>query len=403
MNNRLVLLLLAISLLAACASPTRTLSQTDIVNSKAEFALSYQKELEQISNKSAKRLRQEYLNPQGEEQSYDVLVLSGGGERGAFGAGFLKGWGKVQEGEHQRPHFDSVTGISAGALIAPFAFVGTEEAYSDIVEIYRNPSEDIVSKRMLLAFLAGNAPYFDTTKLHQQIRNSITNSYVSEIAQKAKQNKVLLVGATNLDYGVMRAWDLSDFATHPVVAKAKEDITTRLIASSAIPGAFSPVEINDYLYVDGGASMQMLTGIDDLTWLYNQDAHFNYVSVDKPLKVRIWLIINNKLELDPDAISPTWSEITKRSIRSLLHSSILQTIQSAETFTKAANQRPELDVEMRFVAIPQDFEMTLSSNIFDKDIMQRLVELGEQMGANPDTWQTKAPRPAASIIDLSYE
>jgi hypothetical protein len=389
-----------LALLGACAAPKRGISQEDITNQRAKYVVNYQKELRQITNKTAARLRQEYDSQSGQAQSFDVLVLSGGGERGAFGAGFLKGWGKVKDAGFKRPDFDSVTGISAGALIAPFAFVGSEQAYQDIVNIYQNPDDDLVRKRMLLAFLAGSDPYFDTTKLHQRIRDSISDKYVTQMAEHAKKNKVLIVGATNLDYGVIRAWDLAALASNPKISEAKDAITTRLIASSAIPGAFAPVDIDQYLYVDGGASMQMLSGIDDIAWLRNGHTHFDYVTKDRPLKIRIWLIINNKLELNPQLISPKWTAITERSIRSLLHSSILQSIQGVETFADLASQRQELEVEMRFVAIPQDVEIDLSKGFFDRETMQRLVEIGERMGTDPNSWQRKAPRPEAAIIDV---
>ena len=55
----------------------------------------------------------------------DILIISGGGDWGAFGAGFLKGWQKVPA-QHPlaKPEFDAVTGVSTGTLIAPFAFLG---------------------------------------------------------------------------------------------------------------------------------------------------------------------------------------------------------------------------------------------------------------------------------------
>ncbi len=48
---------------------------------------------------------------------YKILAISGGGSRGAYGAGVLSGW--IVAG--RRPNFDVVTGISTGALIATFA------------------------------------------------------------------------------------------------------------------------------------------------------------------------------------------------------------------------------------------------------------------------------------------
>lgn len=388
-------------LLCSCAAPTRNISYQQLLASKDEFVAKYEEDSADIANKSAARLRQEYLDTSNTEQSYDVLVLSGGGELGAFGAGFLQGWGNIKQGEFRRPDFDSVSGISTGALIAPFAFVGSDKAYNDIVNIYRNPDNDMVIKRMLLTFLVGDDPYYDTTNLHQRIQNSITPNFVKQIANNADKNKLLIVGATNLDFGVMRVWDLGKLAMDPAENIAKEAITTRLIASSAVPGAFSPVIINKYLYVDGAASMQMLSGIDDIAWFYDKNSRFPYIQADKPMKIRIWIIINNKLVMDPEPTKPTWSEIAKRSVASLLQSSVLQTIQGLETFSRMANERIELDVKMHFVSIPQDYQIPVTEKLFDAETMQHLVDLGKQMGASPNSWKKKALRPGASIIDVN--
>jgi predicted acylesterase/phospholipase RssA len=77
---------------------------------------------------------------------YDILVLSGGGDWGAFGAGVLQGWSRVH-GPLAMPVFDVVTGVSTGALIAPFAFLGDARSLATIVELYRNPGSDLVKQR----------------------------------------------------------------------------------------------------------------------------------------------------------------------------------------------------------------------------------------------------------------
>ena len=384
--------------LSSCTTPIRSLNQQQLLAGQEAFSEKYQSDLLVMAKKSQARLASEYQNQ--DQQSYDILVLSGGGELGAFGAGFLKGWGKVASGEFARPDFDSVSGISTGALIAPFAFVGTNESYDQIVNLYRNPDRDMVVARSLLSFLSGYESYYDAQILHQRIRESITPQIVQSIAQKGAQNNTLLVGATNLDFGVMRVWDLSEIAGSIPVQDAQQDIAAKLIASSAIPSAFPPVNMDGYLYVDGGASMQVVSGIDDRSWLYeDRNSDTQFVELDKPLRLRIWIIVNNKLLLDPDVVSPKWSSIATRSIKSLMRGSTLQTIQDIETFSQMINKRGDFDVQMRFVSIPQGYQIPESENLFDSKTMRDLVELGEKMGANPNSWETKALRPGASILD----
>jgi len=399
-NTTLLAYLVLIPLLIACTTPTRQLSQHELKDAYDDYISNYQAELTALSGKSVKRLKQEYQERTDKQQSYDILVLSGGGELGAFGAGFLKGWGQIKSGEFARPEFDSVSGISTGALIAPFAFVGTEASYDSIIQIYRNPDEDLVVARSILSFLLGDRAYYNTRKLQQRIRQNITADLVQSIAEGSTQNRSLLVGATNLDYGMMRVWDLSSIAKNQPETDSIHSITRRLIASSAIPAAFPPVNIDNFIYVDGGASMQVVSGLENRNWLYEEQAsNIEFVDLAEPLRIRIWVVINNKLLLDPEVTSPTWTAIATRSLDSLTRSSTLQTLLDIETYSQMINLRPEFDVQMHYVAIPQDYEIPETRNLFDADKMSRLVKLGERMGADSLSWKKRAILPGAPGLD----
>ena len=397
--------IITITLLSAsCAAPIRSLDQETLLANASQYSDSYKSELRQIGKKSELRIKSEYAESlkNDTDETFDILVLSGGGALGAFGAGFLEGWGEIDSNGTPRPDFDSVSGISTGALIAPFAFVGTDEAYSEIVELYRNPDPQMVIAKLLVSLLSANSAVYDATKLHKRIEESISPKLVKEIVDKSKQNNVLLVGATNLDYGSMRVWDLSTLAENNDVEKAQEMITERLIASSAIPGAFPPVMIDNNLYVDGGASMQVVSGIDDRSWLYTDESELGLgnVGVNKPIRIRIWIVVNNKLVMDPEVTTPTWDAIATRSLVSLMRGSTLQTIQDVETFAQLINKRSDFDVEMNYVAIPQNYEIPDTANLFDEQKMRDLVELGRKLGRDPSSWRQRALRPGASILDL---
>lgn len=398
---KIILCLSLSGLIAACTTPTRKLSQRDIENAFERYVSEYQSELAAVSKKSVDRLKLEYLQQPAQKQSYDILVLSGGGEFGAFGAGFLKGWGEIKSGEFSRPEFDSVSGISTGALIAPFAFVGTEESYDSLLQIYRNPDENWIVARGILSFLFGDRAYYDANKMHQFVRGSITPDMVQAFAAGSAQHRSLLVGATNLDYGMMRVWDLSRMATGLNETDAIDQVAQRLIASSAIPAAFPPVNIDDFLYVDGGASMQVVSGLDNREWLYReQSSVVEFVDPEKaPLRIRIWIVINNKLLMEPEITSPTWSSIAVKSLTALTRASTLQTLQDIETYTQMINSRPEFDVQMFYVAIPQGYEIPETENMFDTEKMRDLADLGEQMGANAESWRERAIRPGAPMLE----
>ena len=124
----------------------------------------------------------------------NFLAISGGGSDGAFGAGLLSGW----SAKGTRPEFEIVTGISTGALIAPFAFLGKQ--YDPVIkEIYTSyTTEDFLIKRPIKGLvggesLANNAPF------QRLIAKYVTPALMAEIAKEHNRGRRLLIGTTNLD------------------------------------------------------------------------------------------------------------------------------------------------------------------------------------------------------------
>ena len=392
MSKSTCLVLLFTLILSACSSPKRQVSLEELSDKKEEYVQQYDQELEKINQKNKRRLKEESIK----KAYFDVLVLSGGGELGAFGAGFLKGWGKISSGDFQRPEFDSVSGISTGALIAPFAFIGTDRSYNQIVDLYSNTKSDLISPKPLVNFLFGQSAYYNTSNLHQSISTSITPALIEQLSANAKKNKTLLVGATNLDYGTMRVWDLADIALVKDPITAKNNIVERLVASSAIPSVFPPVIINNSLYVDGGASMQIVSGLEDRSWLKDNDDNWD---LSNTVKVRVWVIVNNKLKLDTALVQNSWTDIAARSLISLMRSSTLQVLQDFDSLTQMINQKERFSVEFRYVAIPQSYQIPETKDLFDQQKMRDLIKLGIEMGENPNSWKTRVIRPGAAILD----
>src|SRR4030095_10137035 len=139
----------------------------------------------------------------------DILIVSGGGDWGAFGAGFLKGGLKVPA-QHPlaKPEFDAVTGVSTGTLIAPFAFLGDEQSIDEIVNLYRNPAPDWVQQRGGLYFLPDNISFAEVPALEREMRKHITLDMLRRIAKAGADGRVLAVNTTDLDTGTSRVFDL---------------------------------------------------------------------------------------------------------------------------------------------------------------------------------------------------
>jgi hypothetical protein len=159
------------------------------------------------------------------------LAISGGGSDGAYGAGVLTGWSE----SGTRPEFAMVTGVSIGALIAPFAFLGSrydEELHKNFTTI---GAADIFEDRSTRDSL------FDYWPLKRIIEHRVTAKLLSEIAAEHARGRRLLVVTTNLDSGRRVVWNMGAIAGHGEQGlKLFRDI---LLASSSIPGFFSPVPI----------------------------------------------------------------------------------------------------------------------------------------------------------------
>ncbi len=188
---------------------------------------------------------------------HDVLVLSGGGSDGAFGAGVLVGWSEAGT----RPEFDVVTGVSTGALVAVLAFAGPahdgtlRRAFTGVTrsQVYR--------KRGLVGLLRRGAIY-DRRPLERMIAGIVDAPLLAQIAAAHARGRRLYVATTNLDDGTPTMWDMGAIAASPSPA-AGELFRRVLLASSAVPGAFPPVYIQERaplptMHVDGGVKTALL-------------------------------------------------------------------------------------------------------------------------------------------------
>lgn len=396
---RMPALLLVVLIGAACASPPqRQLSEPQLLQGQDAFVERYESDLATMEMTSEARIRQELQgvsDGSGPRQSYDLLILSGGGAFGAFGAGFLSGWGEVTDEEFSRPQFDTVSGISTGALIAPFAFLGTTDAYDAIVELYENPGQDWVREKGLLALIQGDPALYDVSKLQDRIKKVVTPDLANALALESDKNRQLLVGATNADYGQMRVWDLARVSRVSAIDEAVALIASVLQASTAIPGAFPPIIIDNNLYVDGGATMQVVGGIENREWAYVPNADTPDFSPDKSIRIRIWIIVNQKLRPEPSVVALNWATIMTRSAETLIRTSTLQSIRDAESYARIIDQLPGFEATMRYVGIPQDYSIPESATMFDPATMRQLVKLGRSMGSDPASWMTESLRPGA--------
>ena len=319
----------------------------------------------------------------------DFLIISGGGDWGAFGAGVLKGWGRVA-GEMARPQFDAVTGVSTGALIAPFAFLGDDASIERIVQLYRNPATDIATSRGLLFFLPNNPSFYLLPGLERELRSALDRGMIERIAAQEASGRLLLVNTTNIDLGDLHPWD--------VVAEAKAALATGdpgrvhriLLASAGIPAIFPAQQIGPHLYVDGAITGNILYGarVDQEQGVAAQ-WRAKHGSAPAP-RVRYWVIFNNQFRFPPQVTRARWPDIMSRATIMATQSATASAMRHLAANAELTRIKYGMDVELRVIAVPEAW-VPKSEGTFKQDVMNDLADLGEKMGADPASWTNGVP------------
>ncbi len=306
--------------------------------------------------------------------SIDLLALSGGGAGGAYGAGVLVGLTDAKA----RPRFEVVTGVSTGALIAPFAFLGPDWD-ARLTEAYRGKATNglLVSKGVGALFGVG---VFEGRPLRKLVEEFVTQDMVDGVAKEAATGRMLLVATTNLDREETQIWNMGAIAQQggPRALKLFREV---LIASSSVPGVFPPVMIEvekdgksyQEMHVDGGASTPFLVAPDIAMILgYTPEA----------LKgAHIYVVVNGQASSAPRATKNNTVDVAARSFSSVLnHMTRMQLAQ-----TDAFAQRSGAD--FHFTTIPHDVEFG-GSLAFDEKNMREIFDYGRRCAAASQVWVT---------------
>jgi hypothetical protein len=212
------------------------------------------------------------------------------------------------------PEFDVVTGVSTGALIAPFAFLGDARSIDTIVELYRNPGRDLVKQRWPLYFLPANESFATVPGLERELRARVDLAMLQRIADASRQGRFLIVNTTDVDDGGSRVWDVGSEAQRAVDSGDVDRVHRILLASSGIPGTFPFREIDGALYVDGGVTGNILyggAGREERSLPAVWAATYPELPVPT---LRFWVIFNNQLRPLPQVTAPTWTAIVARSL-----------------------------------------------------------------------------------------
>ncbi len=312
----------------------------------------------------------------------DLLGISGGGENGAFGAGLLNGW--TERGD--RPDFFLVTGISTGALSAPFAFLGSSQD-AKLKSVYTDISlADVIVQRGLTAAIWDDA-LADNSPLFRTISRYLDEAMLADIARAYEGGRLLLIATSNLDAQMPVVWNIGAIAksSHP---KALDTVRRILLASSAIPGAFAPVLFDvtvdgqpyQELHVDGGAFAQV--------FLYPPSvSQFRQERTARRLPVapaRAWVIRNSRLDPDWALVDRRTLSIAGRAISSMIAASGINDVLRIY----AATQRDDVDYNLAYIG--RDFTVEYDKP-FEQSYMRPLFDYGRQRALQGDAWVKRPP------------
>ncbi|HZX88220.1 MAG TPA: patatin-like phospholipase family protein [Reyranella sp.] len=311
-----------------------------------------------------------------------LLAISGGGENGAFGAGLLSGWST----HGTRPAFDLVTGISTGALTAPFAFLGPDYDPQLRAVYTETAPHEILLRRSITAALFNDA-LADNEPLFRTISRFVDDRMLAGIAAAYDSGRLLLIASTNIDAQVPVIWNIGAIAKsgHP---KAADTIRRVLLASAAIPGAFPPSMIDvtmdgktyQEMHVDGGAIAQTFLYPSALTRNRAQRRQAGQPVVD----ARAFIIRNGRLDPEWAAVERRTLGIAGRAIATMIAIAGYNDVIRIYGIT----QRDGIDYNLAFIG--SDFRQVLASP-FEPGYMRALYDYGYQRALHGYDWAKRPP------------
>jgi hypothetical protein len=307
----------------------------------------------------------------------NVLALSGGGSNGAYGAGLLAGWSD----RGGRPDFAVVTGASAGALIAPFAFLGP--SYDTLLKslFSEGIGEELLQIDGLQAIFG--AGVFKTEPLKRLIARYVDDTMLARIGDEHRKGRRLLIVTTNLDAQRTAVWDMGAIAASgvPGALNLFRDV---LVASASVPGVYSPVLINvegegnrfAEMHVDGGVRANLLVVPESLL--------LSSVPLASGLHPRVYIILNNKLEQEFEVVQGKALPIVSRAFTTAVKANTQNTLIATYDFAR----RNKWDFNL--ASIDGDYPTTTSLG-FDRAYMQQLYDYGYHEGLQGAPWRKTLP------------
>lgn len=373
---------LAFALLAGCVTTPRRPAPPTLIDAAVPDGLSTNVRLLSIDRRHFLQQSPLLLRNirRAADGSLDILALSGGGSGGAFGAGALVGLSRA----HARPTFELVTGVSAGALIAPFAFLGSDwdpqltSAFTGqaSASLQRSPLMSVASR---LLFPQGFGRHDPLTALVDQY---VTDTMIAAVAREHAKGRRLIVATTDLDKQETVLWDMGAIATQGG-KPARELFRDVLVASASVPGVFPPVLIRvheggrryEEMHVDGGVT----------TSLFAAPLIAQILPADLGLLngAHLYVIVNGQLVAAPASTRLSTPAILERSF------SAQTTYKTRETLVLTLGFADRYGMQLRISEIPGDYPFG-SFIDFRPRHLRALFDYAAACAAQERLWMTPA-------------
>jgi predicted acylesterase/phospholipase RssA len=241
-------------------------------------------------------------------ETLNILAMSGGGANAAFGAGALVGLTR----SGSRPQFTVVTGVSAGALIAPYAFLGSAWD-AELVEIYTSGQAEHLLQPRGLGALFGSSIYRGTP-LVDLVNHYTTDALIQAVAREAATGRLLLIVTTDVETGEPVVWDLGSIAVNggPHARTLFRDV---LVASASVPGMLPPTIIRvpeehttiEEAHVDGTISVPFYVP----TWFAEKRADD---AIERAPGATVYVIVDGRLGEETASVPMRTKAILSRSV-----------------------------------------------------------------------------------------
>lgn len=312
-------------------------------------------------------------------RDFGMLVLSSGGVNGAFGAGIMTAWSERGD----RPDFRIVTGVSVGALMAPFAFAGPQFDHR-LEELFRRIRPgDLHREKGVLASVLWDESLTDNRPLRAAIDRGVDLALLRAVAARHAEGRRLWVATTNLDVGHLCVWDLGAIAARatPQALTLFRDV---LAASAAIPVVYPPVRFahagRDELHVDGAVIRPMFIP---------QNVFDGYLSADRAgmswddVDATLYVVHNGSLRPCPVEVQRDTLAIATRTVTMMSYTMVSEHLLHLYMLARAWG------AEFRFHSMPDGLELAVDA--FSPDDTERLFLLGQGLMQRHEPWCTVPP------------